>query len=126
MKFDMTIAQINSITCALETVNADGAVLEIGVGGGVTSIIMNKFMQEKSINSPFYAIDTFSRFAREDVDCERTVKGKVYSYLAYRSNGKRSYAKTLIAHGIKNARVIQSDAKEVDYSVIAPLAFLSG
>ena len=47
MKFDMTIAQLNFITCALENIKADGAVLEIGVGGGATSVVINTFMRQK-------------------------------------------------------------------------------
>jgi hypothetical protein len=58
MKFDKSIAHLSFITDAIKSVQADGAVLEIGVGGGGTSIVINKFMAEESINRPFYAIDT--------------------------------------------------------------------
>ena len=44
-------------------------------------------------------------------------------YLGYRSNSKDWYTKTLIAHGIRNARVIQADAKQLDYTQFAPVAF---
>lgn len=123
MKFDMTIAQLNFIANALESVDAPGAVLEIGVGGGATSVVINQFMQEKSIKRPFYGIDTFFGFTKEDADFERTKRGKTDPYLAFRSNSKKWYSKTLIAHGIEDAQVIQADAKELDYSKFAPLAF---
>jgi O-methyltransferase len=123
MKFDMTIAQLNFITCALESVKADGAVLEIGVGGVATSVVINTFMLEKSIKRPFYAIDTFAGFTQEDANFERDKRGKGYAYLGYQTNSKDWYAKTLITHGIDNAHVIQSDAKQLDYSEFAPLAF---
>jgi len=123
MKFDMTIAQLNFITCALASIEADGAVLEIGVGGGATSVIINKFMQDNRIERPFYAIDTFFGFTAEDVTYERTARGKNSLYLGYRSNSKDWYAKTLRAHGIDNAHVIEADAKLLDYSQFAPVAF---
>src|SRR6516225_4181107 len=65
MKFDKKIAQLSFITEAIKYVKADGAVLEIGVGGGGTSIVINKFMEEESIDRPFYAIDTFYGFTQE-------------------------------------------------------------
>jgi hypothetical protein len=43
-------------------------VLEIGVGGGATSVMINVFMKSKSIKRPFYAIDTFSGFTTEDIE----------------------------------------------------------
>lgn len=122
MKFDMTIAQLNFITGTLASIKAEGAVLEIGVGGGATSVVINKFMEEKSIKRPFFGIDTFYGFTKEDVDFERTKRGKTDSYLGYRSNSKNWYLKTLLAHGIENARAIEADAKELDYSTLAPLA----
>jgi O-methyltransferase len=111
MKFDKNIADLSFITGAIKSVKADGAVLEIGVGGGGTSIVINKFMEKESINRPFYAIDTFYGFTKDDVDFERKERGKTDRYLGYRSNSKDWYTKTLIAHGIRNARVIQADAK---------------
>lgn len=123
MKFDKNIAHLSFITGAIKSVKADGAVLEIGVGGGGPSIVINKFMEEESINRPFYAIDTFYGVTKEDVDFERKERGKTDRYLGYRSNSKDWYTKTLIAHGIRNARVIQADAKQLDYSQFAPVAF---
>jgi O-methyltransferase len=123
MKFDMTIAQLNFITSALETVKHDGAVLEIGVGGGSTSVVLNNFMKHKSIKRQFYAIDTFFGFTNEDISYEKNNRGKTNDYLGYRSNSKKWYSKTLIAHGIENAHIFQSDAKKFDYSSIGPLAF---
>ena len=72
MKFDKNIAHLSFITNAIRSVKVDGAVLEIGVGGGGTSIVINKFMDEESINRPFYAIDTFYGFTQK----MWTLKGK--------------------------------------------------
>jgi hypothetical protein len=122
-KFDKYIVDLSYITSAIKSVKPDGAVLEIGVGGGGTSIIINRFMEEESINRPFYAIDTFYGFTKQDADFERKERGKTDRYLGYRSNSKDWYRKTLIAHGIRNAQVIQADAKQLDYTQFAPVAF---
>jgi len=60
MKFDKKIAHLSFITDAIKSVKADEAVLEIGVGGGGTSIVINKFMEEESINRPFYGWTTLN------------------------------------------------------------------
>jgi hypothetical protein len=123
MKFDMSIAQLNFILNTLDEIKKDGAVVEIGVGGGATSIVINKFMEKMSVKRRFYAIDTFFGFTKEDILYEQNNRGKVDNYLYYRSNSKEWYSKTLIAHGINDATVYKSDAKEFDYSVIGELAF---
>jgi hypothetical protein len=123
MKFDMTIAQLNFITTELKNIKADGAVLEIGVGGGATSVVINTFMQQESIKRAFHAVDTFEGFVKDDVDFEREKRNKADDYLGYQTNSKAWYLKTLAAHGIENANAVQSDAKEVDYSRFSPLAF---
>lgn len=123
MKFDMSIAQLNFILNTLDEIKKDGAVVEIGVGGGATSIVINKFMASMSVKRRFYAIDTFFGFTKEDILYEQNNRGKVDNYLYYRSNSKEWYSKTLIAHGINDATVYKSDAKEFDYSVIGELAF---
>jgi len=123
MKFDMTIAQLNFITSTLRTIKNDGAVVEIGVGGGATSVVINNFMKENKIERPFVAIDTFFGFTQEDADYERKFRGKTEDYLAFRSNRKDWYSKTLRAHGVEGARVFQADAKEFDFAAIGPIAF---
>jgi predicted O-methyltransferase YrrM len=60
---------------------------------------------------------------KDDVDFERAKRGKTDSYTGYQSNGADWYSKTLLAHGISDANVIQSDAKKVDYTQFAPIAF---
>ncbi|MBE0390230.1 TylF/MycF/NovP-related O-methyltransferase [Flavobacterium sp. PL002] len=123
MKFDMSIAQLNFILNTLDEIKMDGAVVEIGVGGGATSIVINKFIEKMSSKRRFYAIDTFFGFTKEDILYEQNNRGKIDNYLYYRSNSKEWYSKTLIAHGINDATVYKSDAKEFDYSVIGEIAF---
>jgi hypothetical protein len=124
MKFDMTIDQLNFIINSLDSVEKAGAVVEIGVGAGATSVIINNHLKHNNKNNKhFYAIDTFFGFTKEDIKYEKNHRGKNDDYLYYRSNSKEWYSKTLLAHGIKGATIFKADAKEFDFSVIGPIAF---
>lgn len=123
MKFDMSISQLNFILNTLDSIKNDGAIVEIGVGGGSTSVIINKHLKHTQIKRRFYAIDTFFGFTKEDILYEQNKRGKEDSYLYYRSNSKEWYTKTLIAHGIEDATVFKCDAKEFDYSLIGDISF---
>jgi predicted O-methyltransferase YrrM len=123
MKFDMSISQLNFILNTISEIKDDGAIVEIGVGGGATSVVINKFIDSNSINKQFYAIDTFYGFTQEDISYENKIRGKSDSYLYYRSNSLSWYTKTLKAHGINNTNIFKADAKEFDYALIGPIAF---
>jgi O-methyltransferase len=124
MKFDMTIPQLDFITKTIHSIQQTGAVLEVGVGGGATSVIINRYMEEFKINRPFYAIDTFYGFTKEDILFEQKVRNKTDNYVYYRSNSKEWYEKTLLAHGIRGAKVFKADANDFNYELIMPLAFV--
>ena len=124
MKFDMNIPQLDFITKTIRSIEQSGAVLEVGVGGGATSVIINRYMQEFKINRPFYAIDTFYGFTKQDILFEQKVRNKSDNYEYYLSNSMKWYQKTLLAHGIGDAKVFQADASNFDYKVISPLAFV--
>ena len=123
MKFDMSIAQLNVIIQSLKEINGDGDVLEIGVGGGATSVVINQFIKHAQLRRKYIAIDTFSGFTDEDVAFENNNRGKTDNYQYYMSNSKEWFEKTLIAHGIHDAVVIESDCKKVNYDKIGPIAF---
>ena len=59
MKFDMTIQQINFIVESINSVSGEGAILEIGVGGGSTSVFINLAIRDKDPKQSYIAIDTF-------------------------------------------------------------------
>jgi O-methyltransferase len=123
MKFDMSIAQLNFILETIDSIKNDGAILEIGVGGGSTSVVINNFIKNKAIKKQFYAIDTFYGFTKDDILYENIIRGKTDKYLYYRSNSKSWYTKTLMAHGISNAKIFQADAKEFEYNKLGQIAF---
>lgn len=123
MKFDMSIPQLNFLVGCLRELECDGVVLEIGVGGGATSVVLARDMMWHEKRRQFVAIDTFCGFTEDDVRYEQIHRGKTDNYEYYRSNDIEWYRKTLIAHGIADAVVFKSDAKFFDYSSLGPIAF---
>ena len=123
MKFDMTVGQLNLIIESMRGVSGDGVVLEIGVGGGATSVMINHAIKYTDPKRKYIAIDTFSGFTNEDISYENNVRGKNSNYQFYKSNSKQWFKKTLVAHGINDAVVIESDCKNVNYHKIGPIAF---
>ena len=123
MKFDMTVAQLNLIIESILQIKGEGVVLEIGIGGGATSIMINQALKYSQSNRKFIAIDTFRGFTEEDISYENSFRGKVGNFQAYQSNSMDWYKKTLLAHGINDAFVIESDCKKVNYDQIGPIAF---
>jgi hypothetical protein len=123
MKFDMSVAQLNFITESIRNLDCDGSVMEVGVGGGATSVIVNLDMKWHAKKREFFAVDTFAGFTKEDIKFEQENRGKEDNYLYYRSNSREWYTKTLRAHGIRDAHVFKQDAKTFDYSIARPIAF---
>lgn len=123
MKFDMTVAQINLIIEIINQIRGDGVILEIGVGGGATSVMINQAIKFQKPKRQYIAIDTFSGFTEEDISYENNIRGKNDKFQFYKSNSKEWFEKTLLAHGIPDAHVIQSDCKEVEYSKLGPIVF---
>jgi len=123
MKFDMTIGQLNFLLETIDSIKKEGVILEIGVGGGATSVIITKANMASDCPRPFYAIDTFAGFTADDIAFENEERGKNDRYLYYRSNSKTWYSKTLKAHGIKDAKIYECDAKLFNYDTLPPVAF---
>ena len=78
MKFDMSVAQLNFIIQSLQEIKGDGEVLEIGVGGGATSVMINQIIKHAELKRKYIAIDTFSGFTDEDISYENNNRGKGY------------------------------------------------
>lgn len=123
MKFDMTVAQMNTIIESIRQIKGGGVILEIGVGGGATAVMVNRAIKDFPIKRQYIAVDTFDGFTDEDVSYENSHRGKKNDYQYYRSNSKDWFEKTLVAHDIHDSIVIESDCKKVDYSKFGPIAF---
>ena len=123
MKFDMTLEQLNFITQTIGGIKESGAVLEIGVGAGATSIMINEYLKTLPLRRDFYAVDTFYGFTKEDIHYEQSMRDKNDDYNYYRSNSLEWYKKTLSAHGFNKVKIFKADAKIFDYEKIGKLAF---
>lgn len=121
MKFDMTLRQLSIIFNAIEEAGNKGAVVEVGVGGGSTSILMNYYIKQNNILGKYAAIDTFSGFTDEDIHVENSQRGKESQFNFYQSNSIDWFGKTLSAHGFNDANIIQADCKEMDFARVGPI-----
>ena len=86
MKFDMSIAQINLIIESINQIRGEGVILEIGVGGGATSVLINHAIKQMEPHRQYIAIDTFSGFTDEDISYENNIRGKNNRFEFYKSN----------------------------------------
>lgn len=71
----------------------------------------------------YVCIDTFSGFTNEDIAYENRFRGKNNSFHFYKSNSKKWFEKTLLAHGITGVKIIESDYKKINYRELGPIAF---
>jgi O-methyltransferase len=126
MRFDMTVAQWHFLVCELSRVcDVPGCVLEIGVGGGSTSVILNQFMNQRGIDKKFVAIDTFSGFMSTDIAVEVSKRGKAASMYeeGYKTQTRGWYLKTLAAHGFDKIEAHKSSIQNFDLKRVTPVAF---
>ena len=123
MKFDMSIAQLNSIIENIRDIKVAGSIVEIGVGGGATSVMINQALKYIRPERRYICIDTFSGFTNEDISYENNFRGKNNTFHFYKSNAREWFEKTLLAHGINGVKIIESDCKKIDYRDFYPIAF---
>jgi O-methyltransferase len=125
MRFDMTVAQWHFITSELSRVrHVSGCVLEIGVGGGSTSVIINRLLRSLGIAKKFIAVDTFSGFLAADVEVEVSQRGKrAADYFGFQTQRRDWYLKTLSVYGFDKIEAYQSSIQDFGLTRIAPISF---
>jgi O-methyltransferase len=100
-----------------------GAILEIGVAKGETSIFLMEHLRTTQDGRPLYLIDTFCGFTAESIDYERRHRAKSSSDLAiFRWGSPTIFADTLRKQGYSNFKIFQSDATQLHYQQFAPIA----
>jgi len=106
------------------TVDIPGSIIEVGCFRGETTIWLNRHLEDKKIEKPYYALDTFGGFRDADLAYEVTSRGKNLSDLsAFASNRRSWFDKTMRLNGFNNVISIQADASKFDYSTVAPISF---
>lgn len=89
-----------------------GAVLEVGVWRGLTTVFLNEHMDRTGDERPYVAIDTFSGFTERDIAHEAAARGK---QIDYRPHFKVNDAEVFQAHvaSYPRVRVIARDIANV-------------
>jgi O-methyltransferase len=99
-----------------------GAIVEIGVSRGSTTVFLNNFIDVECPGKQYVAVDTFGGFVSADVSAERA-RGKRDDYSGYSLNSKRWFDGTMEMNGIKRVRSVQADINTFDISCLGPISF---
>jgi predicted O-methyltransferase YrrM len=99
-----------------ETRHLKGPVVEIGCAAGSTTVFLNRFMDDKSVNKPYWCIDTFGGFTDDDVRFETENRGKELSKLAggFSANSEAWFQKAMQMNGISRVRTLKADINAVE------------
>jgi O-methyltransferase len=125
-KYNFTPPQLYFLCqCVEDTRNIEGAIAEVGCSEGRTTTFINKYMDAKSIDKAYYAIDTFSGFVDEDIKFEQNSrdKPKNWSYIFFNVNNKKWFDETMRQDNIDRVRSIEADVNKFDLTTLGPLSF---
>ena len=87
---------------------------------------MNKYLESLNSNKTYFALDTFDGFTKEDILFEeknREKKQGIYKN-SFTTNSLKIFKTRISANNIKNVKPISCDAKEFDFTDIAPFSFV--
>lgn len=118
-------SQLIFFTQCLEAIrDVPGCCVEIGCAYGRTTAFLRKFMDEKAIVKPYYALDTFSGFVTEHLDYEANRRDKDRAVdLWFKNNKKDWFDHSLRVSGVGSVVSIECDATKFDFTSVAPIAF---
>jgi predicted O-methyltransferase YrrM len=108
-----------------ETRHIKGAILEVGVAAGFTTMFLKKYMDSAGIEKRYICIDTFAGFTKEDIAVEVSTRGKKRSdyAAAFSINSKAWFDEAMRINGIGRVESYRADAGTFEYSKLGPLAF---
>lgn len=126
--YNFNPAQLCFICACLEqTRNVPGSIVEVGVGGGETSVFLNKYLDAQQIDKVYIAFDTFAGFQPDDVMYEVKARGKRASHYrgieGFQVNKQAWYDATIKRNRITRVRSIQADVNDFDLRTLGALAF---
>lgn len=123
--YNFSPAQLCFLCACLEQVrDVPGNALEVGCWKGATTIFLAKYMDERAMARPFYAVDTFAGFTTADIDHEVQVRGKdrrLFDY--FRANRQEWFDATMHRNAVWGVRSIAADVSEYDLRTLGPVAF---
>jgi O-methyltransferase len=118
-------SELLELTKQLLSVQAPGAVVEVGCNQGWTTCFLLETLREKGILRQYVCIDTFSGFTAADAAFEYKVRGKapgIYDE-SFLLNDPVWLKASLARFGYENAKVHKADGSNFDYQTLGPIAF---
>jgi O-methyltransferase len=113
--------------CITKTAKLAGPIFEIGCAAGITTVWLNKHMDDCGIDKPYFAIDTFKGFANEDIEYEASKRGKSERRTVmkeiFAENKKSWVQKTLDRNDVTRVTLIEADASKFDYGKYRDISF---
>lgn len=126
-RYNFTVPQLIFLCdCIESTCEAPGCIVEVGCATGATTLFVNKFMDAKKIEKPFFCIDTFAGFLDKDIEYEALKRGKdpeFYKSSIFRLNKKEWFDEIMRLNSIKRVQTIQADASDFDFAKLGGIAF---
>lgn len=122
--YNLKVAQIVALVDALDrTRHLGGSVIEIGVARGMTTVFLNRHMDETGDPRKYICVDTFSGFIPEDVAYEREQRGKEDPTLnGFAYNDARVFEDNMRALGLDRVVVIQKDCGALTLEELGPVS----
>ncbi len=114
---------VNKIDETKTANRAPGAIVEVGVGLGMTTVFLLEHMRLSNDKRPYYCVDTFSGFLSRDLDFEEKQRSKVRLAMEGRFsyNKREVFEGNLKKAGYTNQIVIGADAAEFDFLRVGPV-----
>lgn len=101
---------------------AGGAVIEIGVAQGDTSVFLLQHLHSVGDDRPLLLFDTFSGFTESSIDVEVERRGKQRAdYDKFRYGSEEIFRRRLNAAGYSDFRTFKGDAAAFDWSSLGPI-----
>ncbi len=105
------------------TRGTDGAIVEIGVARGDTSVFLLEHLRTTGDPRTLVLVDTFAGFTRESIDHEVKNRRKRASELSDYSYGSaKVFNYSLARLGYTNYRIVEGDCSKVDWKEIGPIS----
>jgi hypothetical protein len=104
------------LNCLLATAHLKGAVLEIGVAAGGTAAFSHKFLREGGDTRPYYCIDTFAGFEREQFAEDVRLGNSWLAFGWFSTNPQALVRKVLAMHGAKDAVLVKGNISTLSAS----------
>lgn len=93
-----------------------GAVLEVGVARGQTTVFLNTHLRLTSDKRSYLCVDTFEGFLEQDIDHEINIRGKNdnIAYKGFGYNDVHVFEKNMATLGFHNVKVLKKDANQLN------------